>query len=1065
MSLVRLSILILWIISLTEATKCEFCNKDFVSLGRHSWRCPAKATASVVNRPTPLDDHCIQSTDVNQVVKSTPVQSDIIQVQCVCGKLCKGRRGLAMHRRSCKMANSVTTVDNGESPPAGNQPTPMAPSTPPSSPALPTLNGVKLPSSKQGWEEANLYFRINIDMSTTITSVDSFAESLQLMVYQYFVDNVGLTSSNQNRPLTDKYKDYTTKQLKRSLAELKKNKMNGAEIIYVSKLIRLKIKRAPDWSTDLDIEEQLRKRFWKTCNSIFNATTKNIPSFNVDKCLIYFRSILLQPFAAKLFTIPHWIPSLPPPTHQYDDVSPSYQEVVRAINKTKSRSCPCPLDQISVIMLKRCPQLRSALHKLIVACWQSSKIPECWKRGLTVLIYKKGVTSDPANFRPITLQPVMYKILSSVIRNRLFKYVDSNRYIDKNIQKGFWPATDGVTEHTQILSHMMKDSKRHQRSLFVTLLDLRNAFGEVHHNLIRCALRYHHVPSRIVDIINDIYTDSFVQVSYNNQSTPLIKVERGVLQGDPSSPLLFNLCFNTLMTTVSDLRYQQSGYMWGTAGGKSHWRSWLQFADDAALIAHDSKGAQSLLDVSVAWCAWAEMTLRIDKCSSFGMTKRSGQYVQIEPGLFVNGVQIPPIKIGESFKYLGGVFDFEMGNAELKRELKVKVNSLLSVTSALKVRPQSKLRIVRKYFPTQLSFQLKIADIPVTWISQQLDSLITNCVRTWLSLPISSCVAEIMSIPLNQGGYGITSLRHQCENLRLGQRFRLKHSHNDDISHLWEVTSAKCVNLDSVVNVSESVEAASKALLKKERAKATSHVQSLKLQGAMFKSVTESLSKFAIAVWSTQMERVTTPMFLFVRKALQQQLATAANLVRWGRITSPACPLCNKVQTNKHVLSNCDSATALNRYKNRHDNVLQILSEWINAVKKPDHALFVDLPNPHFKPISDVFVSLRPDIVLVSSDTVTSLELTICHESNLLNSKIYKQNKYVSLGENLIPQFMTHKLNRYSLEVTTLGFISDIDRFCKSCLTVCFSDNIRNNIVNSVIANSYAIYCNRNKID
>ena len=44
--------------------------------------------------------------------------------------------------------------------------------------------------------------------------------------------------------------------------------------------------------------------------------------------------------------------------------------------------------------------------------------------------------------------------------------------------------------------------------------------------------------------------------------------------------------------------------------------------------------------------------------------------------------------------------------------------------------------------------------------------------------------------------------------------------------------------------------------------------------------MSESLGKSAVAVWATQIERTTAPMFAFVRKALQQQLATAANLVR-----------------------------------------------------------------------------------------------------------------------------------------------------------------------------------------
>ena len=50
---------------------------------------------------------------------------------------------------------------------------------------------------------------------------------------------------------------------------------------------------------------------------------------------------------------------------------------------------------------------------------------------------------------------------------------------------------DGVSEHCEHLSHNMWDAKRHQRSLVVTLLDLQNAFGEIHHDLFKFALERH----------------------------------------------------------------------------------------------------------------------------------------------------------------------------------------------------------------------------------------------------------------------------------------------------------------------------------------------------------------------------------------------------------------------------------------------------------------------------------------------------------------------------------------------------------------------------------------------
>ena len=113
-----------------------------------------------------------------------------------------------------------------------------------------------------------------------------------------------------------------------------------------------------------------------------------------------------------------------------------------------------------------------------------------------------------------------------------------NQFVDTSIQKGFWPKSKGVTEHTSVLTHVIENAKRHQRSIVVTLLDLRNAFGEVSHQLIYKALEMHEIPSQTINLISHIYQCASVVVNVNNTSTNLIKVKRGVLQGDPCSPLL-----------------------------------------------------------------------------------------------------------------------------------------------------------------------------------------------------------------------------------------------------------------------------------------------------------------------------------------------------------------------------------------------------------------------------------------------------------------------------------------------------------------------------------------------
>src|SRR6218665_579519 len=115
----------------------------------------------------------------------------------------------------------------------------------------------------------------------------------------------------------------------------------------------------------------------------------------------------------------------------------------------------------------------------------------------------------------------------------------------------------------------------------------------------------------------------------------------------------------------------------------------------------------------------------------------------------------------------------------------------------------------------------------------------------------------------------------------------------------------------------------------------------------MAKVVTDAVTKKTITLWSNTVNELTASSFKFVRKAFQQlqNLPTAANLVRWKRITDPVCHLCNngQWQTKKHVLSNCNSTTTLIRYTRRYNLVLEKITEWILEIKASDQIVSADV--------------------------------------------------------------------------------------------------------------------------
>ena len=132
----------------------------------------------------------------------------------------------------------------------------------------------------------------------------------------------------------------------------------------------------------------------------------------------------------------------------------------------------------------------------------------------------------------------------------MFTFLVENNYIEHTIQKGFTPKVAGTLEHTAHMAHIINTARIKQRSVIITLLDLKNAFGELHHNLIYEVLQYHHLPREISDLIQSLYTNFQTSIITEQFSTPFITIGRGVLQGDSLSPLLFNMSFNTFIQHI-----------------------------------------------------------------------------------------------------------------------------------------------------------------------------------------------------------------------------------------------------------------------------------------------------------------------------------------------------------------------------------------------------------------------------------------------------------------------------------------------------------------------------------
>src|SRR6202142_2165602 len=121
------------------------------------------------------------------------------------------------------------------------------------------------------------------------------------------------------------------------------------------------------------------------------------------------------------------------------------------------------------------------------------------------------------------------------------------------------------------------------------------------------------------------------------------------------------------------------------------------------------------------------------------------------------------------------------------------------ITNELKVKAQTKLKILSQYIHSQIMFEIKLYDFSTTWVEQKLDALCIRHMRVWLEMPVSACVGEISSLPKKMGGLGISAIKSLAQKLCLTKRHALRASASADGREIWTDTASQHIVTDQLI--------------------------------------------------------------------------------------------------------------------------------------------------------------------------------------------------------------------------------------------------------------------------
>lgn len=369
-------------------------------------------------------------------------------------------------------------------------------------------------------------------------------------------------------------------------------------------------------------------------------------------------------------------------------------------------------------------------------------------------------------------------------------------------------------------------------------------------------------------------------------------------------------------------------------------------------------------------------------------------------------------------KFLGCIMTNNNTAQDHLNFLKDKLGTKLANVDKTKVRGEFKVAIYVRYALPSLRYHLTVHNLHKTHL-EELDLVAQSYLKKWLGIPARGATSAGIFSPMLLGAKPVSQVYLEGH---LGAFINSKLVSDEDtlaalanaeereaewtrksstimqckeiFQEMKEEQNCRIPTPDNCANYPVKVRIEKPNIMKEAKRKVENlyRVRSIQtagqlpLQGEMLTLLAEEEKDIS---WKATIFKVPRGVMGWAVRAGTNTLATPDNLARWGRPVDPRCNMdgCSSASTLGHLLSSC--AKALDRFKFRHDSVLNHLLQTIMKSKNDQMTVYADLNgwrvNGGTMPPDLVLTEQIPDLVIIDrSDTpakVVLIELTVPWDS------------------------------------------------------------------------------------